>query len=112
MTTLRERMIDDLRIRNYSPRTINTYVAMVARFTSHFKQAPTRLGLAEIREFQLHLINQGVSWSLFNQTVCALRFYCVTLRCDFAVTHIPYAKQKRALPVVLSMEEVRCLLSS
>ncbi len=113
MTTLRERMIDDLRIRNYAPRTINTYVAMVARFTSHFDQTPSRLGPAEIREFQLHLINQKVSWSLFNQAVCALRFfYCVTLRCTFAVEHIPYAKQKRALPVVLSMEEVRRLIDT
>src|SRR5690606_7079171 len=58
MTTLRERMIDDLRIRNYAPRTINTNVAMVARFTTHFDQPPARLGPAEIREFQLHLINQ------------------------------------------------------
>lgn len=113
MTTLRERMIDDLRIRNYAPRTINTYVAMVARFTSQFGQSPARLGPAEIREFQLHLINQKVSWSLFNQAVCALRFfYCVTLRCDFAVEHIPYAKQKRKLPVVLSMEEVRRLIDT
>lgn len=113
MTTLRERMIDDLRIRNYASRTINTYVAMVARFTSHFDQSPARLGPAEIREFQLHLINQKVSWSLFNQTVCALRFfYCVTLRRDFAVEHIPYAKQKRKLPTVLSMEEVRRLIDT
>lgn len=113
MTTLRERMIDDLRIRNYAPRTINTYVAMVARFTSHFDRPPARLGPAEIREFQLHLINQKVSWSLFNQAVCALRFFfVVTLRSDFAITHIPYAKQKRQLPVVLSMEEVRRLIES
>ena len=113
MTTLRDRMSEDLRIRNYAPRTINTYVAMVARFTSHFDQPPARLGPAQIREFQLHLINQDVSWSLFNQAVCAMRFFfVVTMRRDFLVEHIPYAKQKRALPMVLSMDEVRRLLDA
>ena len=44
MTSLRQRFIDDLRIRNYSPRTIESYVAGVARFAKHFNRSPDLLG--------------------------------------------------------------------
>lgn len=111
MALLRERMAEDLRIRNYSPRTIRTYVSMVSRFASQFDKPPGLLGPEEVRAFQLGLIDQRVSWSLFNQAVCALRFfYRVTLPRDFAVEHIPFAKRKKPLPLVLSVDEVRRLL--
>jgi site-specific recombinase XerD len=113
MTLLRERMAEDLRIRNYSPRTVECYVSMMARFASEFGKPPGQLGPAEIRAFQMKLIEKKVSWSLFNQAVCALRFfYRVTLPRDFAVEHVPFAKHKRALPVVLSVDEVRRLLGA
>lgn len=113
MTTLRERMIEDLRIRNYSPRTVDCYVSHVARFSKQFRKPPSQLGPQEIREFQLKLIESKASWSLFNQAVCALRFfYKVTLPRDFAIAHIPHAKRKKPLPTVLSMEEVRRLLGA
>lgn len=113
MTLLRERMAEDLRIRNYSPRTIETYVSMMARFARAFDRPPGQLGPAEIRAFQLALIEKKVSWSLFNQAVCALRFfYRVTLPRDFAVEHLPFAKHKKPLPMVLSVDEVRRLLSA
>ena len=113
MTLLRERMAEDLRIRNYSPRTVECYVSMMARFAREFGKPPGRLGPAEIRAFQVRLIEKKVSWTLFNQAVCALRFfYRVTLPRDFAVEHIPFAKRKRPLPTVLSVDEVRRLLGS
>lgn len=113
MTLLRERMAEDLRIRNYSPRTVECYVSMMARFAREFEKPPGQLGPAEIRAFQVRLIERGVSWSLFNQAVCALRFfYRVTLPRDFAVEHMPFAKAKRPLPVVLSVAEVRRLLAA
>jgi site-specific recombinase XerD len=113
MTLLRERMAEDLRIRNYSPRTIETYVSMMARFARAFDRPPGQLGPTEIRAFQLGLIEQKVSWSLFNQAVSALRFfYRVTLPRDFAVEHLPFAKHKKSLPLVLSVDEVRRLLAA
>ena len=113
MATLRDRMIEDLRIRNYSPRTVQCYVALVARFATQFSKPPAQLGPVEIRQFQLKLIQSKVSWSLFNQAVCALRFfYGVTLGRGFAVEHIPFAKKKRPLPTVLSVDEVRRLLGT
>src|SRR6478672_10321282 len=75
MSPLRQRFVDDLRLRNYSPRTIERYVALVARFAKHFGKSPELLGSEEMRAFQLHLLAKKVSWSLFNQAVCALRFF-------------------------------------
>ncbi len=113
MTLLRERMAEDLRIRNYSPRTVECYVSMMARFTRAFAKPPGQLGPAEIRAFQVGLVDKKVSWTRFNQAVCALRFfYSVTLPRDFAVEHIPFAKVKKPLPLVLSVDEVRRLLGA
>lgn len=113
MTLLRERMAEDLRIRNYSPRTVECYVSMMARFAREFGKPPGQLGPAEIRAFQVRLIESKASWTQFNQAVCALRFfYRVTLPRDFAVEHIPFAKTKKRLPTVLSVDEVRRLLGA
>jgi hypothetical protein len=92
---LRQRFLDDLRLRNYSPRTLECYVHHVARFARHFGRSPEHLGPEEIRAYQLHLLQQQhASWSTFNQAVCALRFfYGVTLQAPFAVTLIPYGKR-------------------
>jgi integrase/recombinase XerD len=108
MTTLRQRMIDDLKVRNRSSRTIKTYVAQVANFARHFGKSPELLGPEEIRQYQVYLVEQGrVSWSYFNQAVCALRFlYRHTLGRDWTVAHIPFPRQPRKLPVVLSQAEV------
>ena len=111
MTPLRQRFLDDLRLRNYSPRTLETYVACVARFARHFGRSPDQLGKEEIRAFQLHLLEQKVSWCQFNQTVSALRFlYRVTLGRADQVEQIPYGKKPKRLPCVLSPEEVLRLL--
>ncbi len=108
MTPLRQRFLQDLQIRNYAPKTIQAYLAGVVRFTKHFGLSPDRLGPEHIRDFQLHLLQQHVSWSLFNQTVCALRFlYAVTLQRPGIVSMIPYGKKPKTQPVVLSVEEVR-----
>jgi integrase/recombinase XerD len=111
MTPMRQRMMDDMRIRHMANRTIETYVSHVAHYARHFKKPPEQLGLEEIRRFQLHLIERGVSWSLFNQAVCALKFfYRVTLRSPFDVEMIPHARTPLQLPVVLAPEEVHQLL--
>src|SRR5262245_22110723 len=73
MTPLRQRFLDDLRLRNYSPRTVEVYVSAVARCARHFGRSPEGLGPEEVRSYQLHLLeHEHASWSRFNQTVCAL----------------------------------------
>lgn len=112
MTPLRRRFIDDLRLRNYSPKTIKAYVAGVVRFARHFNRSPADLGSEDVRSFQIHLLQQQATWSLYNQTVCALRFlYGVTLGKPELVQLIPYGKKPKTLPTVLSPDEVLHLLT-
>jgi integrase/recombinase XerD len=113
MTPLRQRLIDDLRLRNYAPRTVTTYVAAVVRFARHFGRSPDQLGPEHVRQYQLHLLEQRASWCRFNQTVAALRFfYGTTLGRPEVVTVIPYGKKPKALPAVLSPDEVRRLFAA
>ena len=113
MTPLRQRFLHDLQLRNYSPRTLETYLAHVVRFARHFGRSPEQLGAEDIRLYQLYLLQQRhASWSVFNQAVCALRFlYRVTLRAPFDVTMIPYGKKPKSLPAVLSRDEVAQLFA-
>jgi hypothetical protein len=72
MTPLRQRFIGDLRLRNYAPRTITTYVAALARFAQHFGQSPEQLGPEHVRQYQLHLLAQyGQEWVVFSQPPAA-----------------------------------------
>jgi site-specific recombinase XerD len=113
MTPLRQRFIDDLRLRNYAKRTIDSYVGKVAAFAKHFGRSPELLGAEEVRAFQLHLLERRLSWSSFNQAVCALRFlYGTTLRRPEQLPMIPFGKKPRTLPSVLSQEEVVRLLAA
>ena len=113
MTPLRQRFIDDLRLRNYARRTIDTYVGRVACFAKHFGRSPELLGPNEVRDFQLHLLERRVSWSSFNQAVCALRFlYGTTLGRAEQLPLIPFGKRPKTLPSVLSPAEVLRLLDA
>ena len=81
MTPLRQRMLADLKLRNYAPGTQRLYLSRVARFAAHYGRCPSELGPEEAREYLHHLVEtEQVSWSFFKQAVCALRFlYKVTL---------------------------------
>ena len=95
MTELRRKMLEELQLRNYSPHTQRAYIRCVADFAKHFKAAPDRLGPEHFREYQLFLVQRKqLSWSLFNQTVCALRFfYHDVLHRNWMIEHIPYADE-------------------
>jgi site-specific recombinase XerD len=114
MTELRQRYLQDLRLRNYSPKTLQTYVECVSLFARYFERSPEELGPEHIREYQRYLVEEKkCSWSRFNQTVCALRFlYRNTLGCDWAISHIPFPRKQKKLPVVLSRDEAAQLLAA
>src|ERR1700752_5407981 len=114
MTTLRQRLIDDLKVRNRSAHTIKAYFTCFATSARYFGKSPELLGPEEVRQYQVYLVNERrVSSSYLAQTVCALRFlYCVTLQRDWAITRIPHPKQPRRLPIVLSQTEVKQLFDS
>jgi site-specific recombinase XerD len=94
-------MIEDMRIRNLSPRTISAYVRQVASFAAYFGRSPVLLGPEEIRSYQRHLVyERELSESTLTQAVCALRFlYHVTLGKDWPIRFIPYPKRERTRPV-------------
>ena len=107
MSALRRRMIDDMTLRNLSPATQRSYLHAVTKFSRHFGCPPDRLGLEDVRSFQVHLVAQGISWPALNQIVCALRFfYGVTLDRAEIPERIVYARTPRKLPSILSADEV------
>jgi len=107
MSPLRQRMIEDLTIRNLSPETQRSYVHHVSKFSRYFGRSPDQLGYEEVRAYQAHLVGRKVSWGSLNQTVCALRFfYGVTLGRSDLPERIASPRTPRKLPVVLSADEV------
>jgi integrase/recombinase XerD len=113
MSPLRRRMVEDMTVRNLSPATQRSYLHAVSKFSRYFSRSPDRLGLEDVRAFQVHLVSTGISWPALNQTVCALRFfYGVTLGHGEIPERIPYAREPRKLPVVLNADEVVLFLEA
>ena len=111
MTPLRQRLIHDMQLRNYSSYTIRGYVAFLAQFARYFRRSPAVLTPEHARQYQLHLLRKKVSWSTFNQSVCALRFlYGTTLGRKDYIPRLPFGKKPRHIPVVFSRDEVLKLL--
>lgn len=114
MSPLRQRMINDMQLRRLSDKTITTYIHHVATFAQYFHKSPHLISAEEIRSYLLYLIHEKqVSWSTYNQTVCALRFlYRHTLRSAHVIPDLPFPRREYALPVILSLEEVLRFLSA
>lgn len=114
MTPLRQRMLEDMQMRNFSPHTQEAYIRAVAQLALYYKRSPDQLGTEEVRAYLLHLINEHhVAPSTFNQVRCAPRFfYHVTLGRDWALDRIVCQKEEKKLPVVLSRDEVRRLFAA
>jgi len=75
ISPLRRRMIEDMTVRNLSPATQQSYIHAVAKFSRYFGRSPHRLGVEDVRAYQVHLISKGISSASLNQIVCALRFF-------------------------------------
>ena len=114
MTPLRQRMLEDLKLRNYSPDTIRCYLRCVADFAQHFGVSPTHLGPEQVRTSQLFLVEEKhVAWPSVVHAVCALRFfYRVTLGRPGMLEYIAYPRRPFTLPTILSQAEVAALLTA
>lgn len=115
MTPLRQRMLDDLRRRNYSPDTIRGYVRAVRQFAEYFGRSPEQMGAEELHRYQLYLLHERkLALGTVENNISALRFlYKKTLkRRDLAFDDLPFPKQPRTLPTVLSQDEVTRLIEA
>jgi integrase/recombinase XerD len=114
MTHLRQRMQEDLRLRNFSARTIRHYTHTVAEFAKHFHKSPDQLGPEHVRTFLLYLLNQRkLTWGTIQGARSALKFfYTRTLKQTWFDQEIIKPKVRRKLPTVWSREEVCALLDA
>jgi integrase/recombinase XerD len=113
ISPLRRRMIEDMTIRKFAPRTQEGYIRAVKGFSAFFGASPDRASFEDLRRYQLHLVASGAGSPTVNHTVTALRFlFIVTLRKPQVVARLPFIRQPRKLPIVLSPEEVARLLDA
>ena len=114
MTILRQRMTEDMQVRNLSPNTQLSYLQQVSLFARYFGRSPAVMGREEIRTYQVYLTNdKKLSPGSIHIAVAALRFlYKVTLKRDWVLEEVlPLPKKQQKLPIVLSPEEVQQFLN-
>ena len=114
MTPLRQRMWEDLQLRNYSEHTMRAYLHCVADFARHFGTSPEHLGPEQVRLYQLFLIQEKQrAWPTVVQAVCALRFfYRVTLKRPGMIEYIAPPHRPLTLPTILSQAAVTAVLTA
>lgn len=108
MTPLRQRMIEDMQLRNYAPATQRNYIHYVAGFAKYFGVSPEKLDLEAVREYELYLLNERkLSPEGINTFVTAAKFlYLQTLEMPWGSEAFPRVHRPLKLPVVLSQEEL------
>ncbi len=114
MTHLRKMMLEELQRRNYSESTIRGYVRAVQQFAKHFGKPPDKLGPEELRSYQAFLLRERkLAVGTVVAHVAALRFFFVrTLKRHQFREDLPYPKDRRRLPTVLSLDEVAQLINA
>jgi len=113
MTPLRQKMINDMKLRNFSPKTQYAYVSAVSGLAQYFNCSPDMLSNENVQAYLLHLIEgRKLSWSSCNIIISGLRFfYKVTLCKQSMNLAFPPRKKKTFLPEILSIEELKHLFT-
>jgi integrase/recombinase XerD len=113
ISPLRQRMIDDMRMRKFGEKTQLDYVRAVRNFTKYLKRSPDTASVEDLRNYQLHLVDHGISPASLNSAISGLKFfYNVTLDRGDLVAKMQPVHLPRKLPVILSREEVRRLIAA
>ena len=112
-TPLRQRMIEDMTMRKLNPKTQSAYIRAVRKLARFLRRSPDTATPEELRCFQLHLVELGVSSITLNATITGLRFFFeVTLNRHDALTMMDRVYEPRKLPIILSIEEVTRLIEA
>jgi len=110
---LRQRMIEDMRMRKLEPTTQAGYIRAVRKLTAYLQRSPDTATVEDLRNFQLHLVDTGTSPITLNATLTGLKFFFdVTLGRIELMAKMQPVKVPRTLPVVLSPEEVSRLIAA
>jgi site-specific recombinase XerD len=113
ISALRQRMLEDMRLRKLAPQTQASYVRSVRRLAAYLRRAPDTATVEELRNFQLHLVDRGTSPITLNATITGLKFFFdVTLDRAELMAKMKPVFVPRTLPVVLSREEVSALIAA
>ena len=113
VSALRQRMVEDMSLRNLAPRTQEAYIRGCKKLAAFLRRSPDTATAEDIRLFQLHLAEQGVSICTRNRTMTGVAFlFRVTLRRPEIADQIEYIPEPQKIPLVLSPEEVRRLLDA
>ena len=113
ISALRQRMIDDMTMRKLSAKTQIAYVRAVANFAKFLTRSPDTADAEDLRRYQLHLVEQGVSTTTINATITGLKlFFEVTLDRPEAMKKMRHIYEPRKLPEILSLAEVTRLLQA
>jgi len=113
ISPLRQRMIEDMMVRNFVEKTRNDYIRQVKTFTAFLGRLPDTATAEDLRRFQLHQTRTGVRPPSINGSVAALRFFfTVTLDRPEMARHLTFVREPRKMPAVLSPEEVARLLEA
>ena len=113
ISPLRQRMIEDMTVRGFTASTQRGYITAVKNFSKFFGRSPDQAGADDLRRYQLHMRSTGASATSMNASVSALRFFFgVTLERNDADVGMTTVRQPKRLPVILSPDEVRCLLDA
>jgi len=113
ISPLRQRMLDDMRMRKLSDKTQSHYIRAVVNLTRFLGRSPDTATAEDLRRYQLHLVEHGRTRTSLNRTITALRFFfAVTLERPEALAKMSTVHEPRKLPVVLSREEVARLIEA
>ena len=113
ISPLRQRMIEDMTIRKFAPKTQHDYLQRVKNFAAYLGRSPDTANFEDLRRYQLHLAASGAGVPTLNQTISTLRFFFkVTLGRPDIVERTAFVHEPSKLPVVLSPEEVARLLDA
>jgi integrase/recombinase XerD len=113
MTPLRQRMLEDMQLRGLSPATQESYLRAISFLARHYNTPPDQLTEEQLRQYFLYLRNEKqVARSTSTVALCAIKFlFEHTLQRPWPVLDFVRAPKQQQLPVILSLEEVRCLLA-